>query len=122
MKIISKRLILATLAGIVAGILVGVFSYPGCWGILVGVVLSVSLANVTSRSEGTLVGAITLLPIGVFLSTRYSLQTGLLDQYSLVWKIVLYLFEIIFFGGLGALMGLLFRWLLKFTRQKNLIP
>jgi hypothetical protein len=122
MKIISKRLILATLAGIVAGILVGVFIYPGFWGILVGVVLSVSLANVTSRSEGTLVGAITLLPIGVFLSTRYSLQTGLLDQYSLVWKIVLYLFEIIFFGGLGALMGLLFRWLLKFTRQKNLIP
>jgi hypothetical protein len=122
MKIISKRLILATLAGIVAGILVGVFIYPGFWGILVGVVLSVSLANVTSRSEGTLVGAITFLPIGVFLSTRYSLQTGLLDQYSLVWKIVLYLFEIIFFGGLGALMGLLFRWLLKFTRQKNLIP
>jgi hypothetical protein len=122
MKIISKRLILATLAGIVAGILVGVFIYPGFWGILVGVVLSVSLANVTSRSEGTLVGAITLLPIGVFLSTRYSLQTGLLDQYSLVWKIVLYLFEIIFFGGLGALMGLLFRWLLKFTRQNNLIP
>jgi hypothetical protein len=118
-KIKSKRVFLGTLVDIVIGVLVTIFIRPSCWGPIVGVILSVFLANLESLKSSAIVGAITMIPIGICGSLLTNQQTKFLEHIS-PWLIIpIFIFAVALDAGIGSLYGLVIGFLMKKVKERN---
>ena len=118
----SRRIWLAIFAGMVIAVLVTIFIRPSCLGIIIGVIVSIYLAKAESPKVGALIGAITVLPTGVYITFFVSTQTKAIHYLGLVKSIPFLLLDMIFLSGIGALYGLVIGLLLRKVKDKNWIP
>lgn len=125
MNIKSKQSILALLAGMIAGLLFTVFVPPACWGMVLGVFVAAYFARVSSPEDGAVVGAIALIPVGIYLSFQGVIQAKFLENIGMLATLpiffIILVIAIVLISVIGALFGLVIGKLFQITKDKNLI-
>ena len=109
------------LTGMIIGLLASVFLRPTCWGPLIGVFVASYLGNVSSPKEGATIGAIVLVPIGIYAAWQYSTQTIAENLTELIGNIVGLVLGILLGSGIGAVYGLIIGKLFQLTKNNKII-
>ena len=121
MKIKSKQTIFSILAGMIVGLLVFIFLRPTCWGPLVGVFVAAYFAKVSSPKEGAIIGAIVLIPIGMYGILQIPADETTNDTASTIGTIVGMLLGLGLLSGIGALYGMIIGKLFQMKKDKTII-
>lgn len=121
MVIKSQRFLLAILVGMLIGVTLTIFLPPACFGMLVGVGVAAYIAKAASPKEGALVGAIVMIPIGIYVILWTNAQTKTIQSMGWLAALPFVFLAWLLTLGLGALCGLLVGLLLRFTRNKGWI-
>ena len=121
MKIKSIKFLVSLLVGMLVGLSITVFVKPTCLGPFIGVVLSAYMAKVASPRDGAIVGAIVLIPIGIYGFLLTALQLRSLEVLGILGIIPVLFIGVLLISGLGALFGLVVGKLFQITKEKSLI-
>ena|SRR5215211_2589514 len=121
MKITSKRSIFSILVGIIVGVLVSVFLRPTCLGPLIAAFVATFLAKVSTPKEGAKIGAIVLLPIGIYWYLQLPALIIAKDTVGKLGNLSGLLVGLLFLSGVGALYGLLLGKLFQMTKNHGIL-
>jgi hypothetical protein len=121
MKITSKQSILALLVGMTAGLLLTIFIRPVDLGAVIAVFAAVYLARASSLKEGALLGAIVLIPAGIYVTIQVAVLNRELEIFGLPVTILVSFITVLLVSGLGALIGLIFGKIFQVTKDHKLI-
>src|SRR5215207_3290414 len=105
----------------IVGLLVSVFLRPTCWGPLVGVFVAAYFAKVSSPKEGAIIGAIVLIPIGMYGVLQFPADETTNDTASTIGTIVGMLLGLVLLSGIGALYGMIIGKLFQMKKDKTII-
>ena len=121
MNIRSERSTFALLVGMTVGVLASIFMTPTWWGPILGVFAGATLAEVTSPKDGAIVGAIALIPIGIYITIQTAIQINALQSLGILATIPFFCIAIMVLTFLGALYGLAIGKLFQITKDKKLM-
>ena len=121
MNIKSKQTIFSILAGMIVGLLVSIFLRPTCWGPLIGVFVAAYLAKVSSPKEGAIIGAIVLVPIGIYALLQIPVEAIAGTTVGKLGNLVGLVLGILLVSCVGALYGLIIGKLFQVTKNKGVI-
>jgi hypothetical protein len=121
MNITSKRSIFSILVGIIIGVLVSMFLRPTCLAPLIAVFVAVYAAKVSTPKEGAKIGAIVLLPIGIYWYLQLPALIIAKDSVGKLGNLVGVLLGLLFISGVGALYGLMLGKLFQITKSKGIL-
>ena len=123
MIIKSKRLLLALFAGMVLSLLITILlPKTGCLGFMAGVLVSILLAKTGTPKKDTLLGAMTVIPAGLYIIYYTNLQTMTIQNLGLLRSLPGILLTVLLVLGLGALIGLILGFVIRKTNAGNWIP
>lgn len=121
MNLKSKQIIFSILAGMIVGLLVSVFLKPTCWGPLVGVFVAAYSAKVSSPKEGAIIGAIVLIPIGIYTFLQLPAELWAKNTSGILGNIVGLVLGLLLVSGIGALYGSIIGKLFQITKDKKIL-
>jgi hypothetical protein len=121
MSLTSKRSIFSILTGIIVGALVSTFIRPTCWGPLIAVLAATYVANVSTPKEGARIGAIVLLPIGVYWYLQMPSLFTATNSTGMLGNLLGLVLGLLLISGVGALYGLILGKLLQLRKNKGII-
>jgi hypothetical protein len=105
----------------IVGLLVSILIRPTCWGAITGIFIAAYLAKASSPKEGAIVGAMAVVPIGIYGSVQAALQTDVMDEVGILLTILVFLLLIVCISGIGAFYGLIIGKVFQITKDKKLI-
>ena len=117
----SKQTIFSIFAGIIVGLLISIFFKPTCLGPLVGVFVGAYLAKVSSPKEGAIIGAIVLLPIGIYTYLQIPSEAIAKTTVGILGNIVGLVLGLLLVSGIGALYGLIIGKLFQITKKEKIL-
>ncbi len=123
MIIPSKRFLLALLAGMALGLLITVLlPKAGCLGFMTGVLVSILLTKTGTPKKDILMGAITVIPAGLYVVCYTNLQTKSTENYGLLGSLPAILITALLILALAAMIGLVLGFVIRKTNSGNWIP
>jgi hypothetical protein len=90
MNIRSERSTFALLVGMTVGVLASIFMTPTFWGPILGVFAAATLAEAASPKDGAIIGAMTLIPIGIYITIQTAIQINALQRLGILVTIPLF--------------------------------
>ena len=121
MDIRSERSTFALLVGMTVGVLASIFMTPTFWGPILGVFAAATLAEVTLPKDEAIIGAIALIPIGIYITIQTAIQINALQSLGILVTIPFFCIAVLVLTFLGALYGLVIGKLFQITKGKKLM-
>jgi uncharacterized membrane protein len=122
MNLRSKRAVLSILSGMIAGLLMAIFFKPVCWGPLVGVLIGAYLAKVSSPQEGAIVGAIVVVPIGIYAFMQIPADASSKTTFDIIRNVLGLFLGLGLVAAAGALYGSIVGMLFQAIKKKSGSP
>jgi hypothetical protein len=109
------------LVGIVVGLLVSTFIRPTCWAPLIAGFVAIALAKVSTPKDGAKIGAIVLLPIGIYWYLQLPSHVIAKDSVGKLGNLFGVVLGLLFISGVGALYGSILGKLFQLRKNKGIL-